>query len=79
MTDALKTNTGSRLAATLDRKLADAKQPLFDVVDWYHSAYAATRSLNYSDWSANETAAFWFGIEDFKSEAEIGARPPGCS
>ena len=74
-----RTGTGSRLGAALDQKLADTKQPLFDVINWYSKAYLATRSLNESDRSANENAALWFGIEDFKSEAEIGTRPCGCT
>jgi hypothetical protein len=46
--------TGSRLGAALDRKLADAGQPLFDAVGWYRKACLATRDFNYSDLSANE-------------------------
>jgi hypothetical protein len=68
------TSTGTRLAAALDQKLAGT-EPLFDVVSWYLNAYLATRSLNERDRSDNEIAALWLGIEEFKSEAEIGTRP----
>jgi hypothetical protein len=78
--DAVETSTtGTRLGAALDQKLADTKQPLFDVVGWYLKAYLATRSLNEKDRSANETAALWLGIEEFKSESEIGTRPCQCT
>ena len=71
------TSAGTRLSALLDRKLADTEQPLFDVVNWYGKACLATRRLE-SDRSVNEDAALWLGIEDFKSEAEIGTRPCEC-
>jgi hypothetical protein len=73
----INTSTGTRLAPALDRKLADIKQPLFDVVGWYGKACLATRDFNYSDLSANEDAALWLGIE-FDSEADIGTRPCQC-
>ena len=72
------TSTGTRLAPALDRKLADTEQPLFDVVNWYGKAFAATNNLE-SDRSVNEDAALWLGIEEFKSEAEIGTRPCQCT
>ena len=71
------TSTGTRLSALLDRKLADAKQPLFEILGWYNKAYTTARCLNEEDRSANETAALRLGIE-FNSEAEIGTRPCEC-
>ena len=71
------TSAGTRLSALLDRKLADAKQPLFEVLSWYNKAYTTARCLNEEDQSANETAALGLGIE-FNSEAEIGTRPCEC-
>jgi hypothetical protein len=72
------TSTGTRLSALLDRKLADAKQPLFEILGWYNKAYTTARCLNEEDRSANETAALRLGIE-FNSEAEIGTQPCGCT
>jgi hypothetical protein len=69
------TSKGTRLAPLLDQKLADAKQPLFEVLGWYNKAYTTARSLE-NDLSANENAALCLGIE-FNSEAEIGTRPCG--
>jgi hypothetical protein len=74
------TSTGTRLAAVLDRKLADTEQALLDVADWYYKAWLATMmSFGKKSRSANETAALWLGVGGFKSEAEIGTRPCKCA
>jgi hypothetical protein len=73
------TGTGSRLAAVLDRKLADTKQSLFEVASWYLKAYLAAGNIQESDLSDNETAALSFGIEEFESEAEIDPRKCECT
>jgi hypothetical protein len=78
-TTAQKTNTGSRLAATLDQKLADTEQSLFDVAHWYLKAWLATRGITESDQSDNEIAASYLGGEEFKSEAEVDPRKCECA